>query len=47
MDRFEWSDGSLQPGETLVESQSGVGLYNGNEKVRKHSDGDGMTHYFW
>ena len=33
MDRFEWCDGSLYSGEQFVEQQTGVALYDGNDKV--------------
>ncbi|KAK7110626.1 vacuolar protein-sorting-associated protein 36-like [Littorina saxatilis] len=33
MDRFEWCDGNLYTGEQLVEQQTGVALYDGNEKT--------------
>ncbi|XP_071087991.1 vacuolar protein-sorting-associated protein 36-like [Haliotis cracherodii] len=33
MDRLEWSDGSLIGGETLVEQQTGVCLYDGHDKT--------------
>ncbi|KAK7500623.1 hypothetical protein BaRGS_00008198 [Batillaria attramentaria] len=33
MDRFEWCDGNLYTGEQLVEQQTGVALYDGQEKT--------------
>lgn len=33
MDRFEWCDGNLYSGEQLAEQQTGVALYDGNEKT--------------
>lgn len=34
MDRFAWSSGLLEIGESLVLQQRGVRLYDGDEKVR-------------
>ena len=33
MDRFEWSDFTLQSWEAHVTNQTGVALYDGNDKV--------------
>lgn len=33
MDRFSWCDGSLYPDETLAEQQTGVAVYDGQDKV--------------
>ncbi|XP_041358148.1 vacuolar protein-sorting-associated protein 36-like [Gigantopelta aegis] len=33
MDRWEWTEGVFQTGEFLIEHQSGVALYDGNEKT--------------
>ncbi|CAG5120941.1 unnamed protein product [Candidula unifasciata] len=33
MDRFSWCDGSLYPDETLVEQQTGVAVYDGQDKT--------------
>jgi len=34
MDRFSWSDGILRDDEQLVCQQSGVRLYDGNDKAK-------------
>lgn len=33
MDRFEWSDGKLKEGETVIKQQGGVKISDGPEKV--------------
>jgi hypothetical protein len=35
MDRFSWCDGLLGPDEQLIATQTGVRIYDGDDKVRR------------
>lgn len=36
MDRFEWGDGELNVGESVITAQNGVRLYDGESKVSQN-----------